>query len=160
MSRLLICGVDDSPGAREAARVAVRLAEVLAAELLLVHVGSVPVVPGASAVPGGRAEVAALAREDAERVLERVAVDAGATTAARRVAFGSAADVVRRLAEHEDATLIVVGSRGQGHLRAALLGSVSSELGRSAPCPVVVVSPGAGGSGLLAGDAVSGNGPQ
>ena len=35
--------------------------------------------------------------------------------------------------------LLVVGSRGYGPLRRVLLGSVSSELMHSAPCPVMVV---------------------
>jgi hypothetical protein len=36
----------------------------------------------------------------------------------------------------------VVGTRGYGKLRAALLGSVSRALGAKAPCPVVVVPKG------------------
>lgn len=48
----------------------------------------------------------------------------------------------------DGASLAVVGSRGRGPTRAALLGSVSSELARTAPCPVVIVPPGAPVSGL------------
>jgi nucleotide-binding universal stress UspA family protein len=43
----------------------------------------------------------------------------------------------------EDAGLLVVGSRGYGPLRTALLGSVSAKLMRSASCPVLVVPRGA-----------------
>jgi nucleotide-binding universal stress UspA family protein len=39
------------------------------------------------------------------------------------------------------AGLLVVGSHGRGALLRAALGSVSSSLLRSAPCPVVVVRP-------------------
>ena len=35
-------------------------------------------------------------------------------------------------------TLLVVGSRGYGPLRRVLLGSVSTQLVRSAPCPLIV----------------------
>ena len=35
-------------------------------------------------------------------------------------------------------TLLMVGSRGYGPLRRVLLGSVSTELVRSAPCPLIV----------------------
>ena len=35
--------------------------------------------------------------------------------------------------------MIVVGSRGTGRLKRALLGSVSEHLVRNAPCPVLVV---------------------
>lgn len=41
------------------------------------------------------------------------------------------------------AGLAVVGSRGLGVKRAALLGSVSGDLARNAPCAVVIVPPGA-----------------
>jgi nucleotide-binding universal stress UspA family protein len=38
----------------------------------------------------------------------------------------------------EDGGVLVVGSRGYGPLRRVLLGSVSTELTRTAPCPVIV----------------------
>ena len=50
---------------------------------------------------------------------------------------GSPADELRD--EAEDADLLVMGSRGYGPLRAVLLGSVSSGVVRSAPCPVLVI---------------------
>jgi nucleotide-binding universal stress UspA family protein len=37
---------------------------------------------------------------------------------------------------------MVVGTRGRGGLRRAVLGSVSDHVVRNAPCPVVVVGPG------------------
>ena len=37
-----------------------------------------------------------------------------------------------------DLDLLVVGSRGYGPLRRTLVGSVSDELVRTAPCPVLV----------------------
>ena len=147
MRKLVICGVDDSAGAREAARVASWLAQDFDADLVLVHVGSVQVVPGASRVPGGPADVAALAHERAQLVVERVATDVGVPAVERKVAMGSAADVLARIARDERAAMLVVGSRGQGHLKGAFLGSVSAALCRSAPCPVVVVPPAAGSAG-------------
>jgi nucleotide-binding universal stress UspA family protein len=42
-------------------------------------------------------------------------------------------------AAREGIDLLFVGSRGYGRLRGVLLGSVSAELIRSAPCPVVAV---------------------
>lgn len=58
-----------------------------------------------------------------------------------------AGDAAARLADTArecGARLLVVASRGRGALRAAVLGSVSRELVACAPCPVVVVPPGAG----------------
>lgn len=46
-----------------------------------------------------------------------------------------------RRAASGDVALIVVGSRGRGVLRAAVLGSVSSALAATAPLPVLVVPP-------------------
>src|SRR6185295_4185632 len=46
-----------------------------------------------------------------------------------------------RRAVSADAALIVVGSRGRGAVRTAVLGSVSSALAATAPLPVLVVPP-------------------
>jgi nucleotide-binding universal stress UspA family protein len=53
--------------------------------------------------------------------------------------LGEPVDVLRSRALNADARLIVVGSRGRGPLRGALLGSVSASLAASAPAPVLVV---------------------
>ena len=58
---------------------------------------------------------------------------------------------VRRILEvldAEAAALVVIGSRGRGTLRSAVLGSVSSRLGAKAPCPCVIIPPGATGHQL------------
>ena len=47
-----------------------------------------------------------------------------------------------RLAEELDAGLIVVGSRGLGGVRRALIGSVSDSVVRHAHCQVLVVREG------------------
>jgi hypothetical protein len=64
-------------------------------------------------------------------------VDAGANWI---VEAGHPADRLVAVAEDEGASLIVLGSHGP---RSSLLGSVSAEVSRRAPCPVVVVPPGA-----------------
>ena len=45
------------------------------------------------------------------------------------------------LASELGAAVLVVGSRGRGGLKRAVLGSVSDYLVRNAPCPVVVIGP-------------------
>jgi Universal stress protein family len=55
---------------------------------------------------------------------------------------GHPADRLVAAAADEEASLIVVGSTGP---RSSLLGSISAEVSRRAPCPVVVVAPGADG---------------
>jgi nucleotide-binding universal stress UspA family protein len=58
---------------------------------------------------------------------------------ATQILSGDPARELRERASHEDARLVVVGSRERGALRRALLGSVSAALASSAPVPVLVV---------------------
>ena len=52
---------------------------------------------------------------------------------------GLPAAEILRLAEKLDVGLIVMGSRGLGGIRRALMGSVSDSVVRHAHCPVLVV---------------------
>jgi nucleotide-binding universal stress UspA family protein len=54
---------------------------------------------------------------------------------------GAAAESIVDAAQSEGADLIVVGSHGRGRLGRLILGSVSEEVTRRAPCPVLVVRP-------------------
>jgi nucleotide-binding universal stress UspA family protein len=139
----LVCGVDDSGRARAAARCGNAIADRLAARLVLVHVAQVPVVPGASRVPHGRQELRDCAIREARRLLAGIAVEAGCPEAEQRVELGEPVRRLIRVAEEREALMLVIGSRGRGVLKAALLGSVSLRLCRQAPCPVLVVPPGA-----------------
>jgi hypothetical protein len=56
------------------------------------------------------------------------------------VEVGHPADRLIAAAAAENASMIVVGSTGP---RSSLLGSISAEVSRRAPCPVLVVPPGA-----------------
>lgn len=58
-----------------------------------------------------------------------------------RIAHGDPADEILALACAAPYDLIVMGSRGLGPLRGALLGSVTRKVIRDAPCGVVVVTP-------------------
>jgi nucleotide-binding universal stress UspA family protein len=139
----LVCGVDDTPRARDVARVAHALADRLAAGLVLVHVARDPVVPGASRVPNGPQQLRDCAIREARGLLARTAAEAGCPEAEQRVEIGEPARRLIRIAEERETLMLVIGSRGRRPLRAALLGSVSLRLCRQAPCPVLVVPPGA-----------------
>ncbi|MDQ7828454.1 MAG: universal stress protein [Armatimonadota bacterium] len=52
---------------------------------------------------------------------------------------GPPVDAILRVAHARGCDLIVMGSRGLGPLRAALLGSVSQRVAAEAPCPVLIV---------------------
>jgi nucleotide-binding universal stress UspA family protein len=124
----IICGVDDSASAQGAARVARGLSEKLGPGLVFVRV------------------IDKRSRDDKiNAIAERLEcltdaeseVDCGARWV---VEVGHPADRLVAAAADANATMIVVGSRGP---RSSLLGSVSADISRRAPCPVVVVPPGA-----------------
>jgi nucleotide-binding universal stress UspA family protein len=128
MAGSIICGVDDSESAKGAARVARGLSSKLGLGLLFVRV----VEDGAP-----KRKISAIA-ERLERISGRTReVDCGAGWL---VEVGHPADRLIAAAATENASLIVVGSTGP---RSSLLGSISAEVSRRAPCPVVVVPPGA-----------------
>jgi len=124
MTGSIICGVDDS----ESAKGAVRVARALAGELQLglTFVGIVE--------SNARPREVAATREWLERLSD---ANGGA---AWSVQAGHPADSLIAAAREADAALLVVGSTGP---RSSLLGSISADVSRRAPCPVVVVPPGA-----------------
>ncbi len=128
MNGSIICGVDDSESAKGAARVARALSAELGSGLVFVRV----VDDGA---PDG--EVSAVAARLHQLAESATEVDCGAHWI---VEVGHPADRLVAVAKQEAASLIVVGSTGP---RSSLLGSISADVSRRAPCPVVVVAPGA-----------------
>jgi nucleotide-binding universal stress UspA family protein len=71
------------------------------------------------------------------------AVDAlGVTDAQTAVLRGAPGPAIVDYAAEIDASVIVIGTRGRGGVKRALLGSVSDHVVRNAPCPVVVTNPG------------------
>jgi nucleotide-binding universal stress UspA family protein len=139
MTRCVICGIDDSPAARKAAGVAAMLSEKLEARLVMMHAARLP-------VPAHGMPYYDQALEDAVKrggmdLIERVQRDCGMPVAEAQVRLGPAANVLTEAAARLQADLIVVGTRGRGALKAAILGSVSSEVLSGASCPVVVVPP-------------------
>jgi len=77
-------------------------------------------------------------REILAEEVERVR-SAGGTIAEAHLMMGDAAREIVHLAEDIEAGLVVMGSRGRGGIRRALMGSVSDSVVRNAHCPVLVV---------------------
>lgn len=75
--------------------------------------------------------------------LEETARALNLRNAEQRVVVGSAGDAICALAEALPASVIVLGTRGHGGIRRAVLGSVSDHVVRHAPCPVVITGPAA-----------------
>jgi nucleotide-binding universal stress UspA family protein len=130
MTGSIVCGVDDSESAKGAARVARELSAKLRLRLVFVRV-----VEDATADE----KIAAIAARLHHLADSATEADCGAHWL---VDVGHPTDRLVAAAADEKARLIVVGSTGA---RSSLLGSVSAEVSRRAPCPVVVVPPGANG---------------
>jgi nucleotide-binding universal stress UspA family protein len=128
MGGSIICGFDGSASAQGAARVARSLSGELGLKLLFVRV-----VDEASS----HGHVDAIA-ETLERLTS--ATPDLDSRAQWRVEIGHPADRLVAAAADANASMIVVGSHGA---RSSLLGSISADVSRRAPCPVVVVPPGA-----------------
>jgi nucleotide-binding universal stress UspA family protein len=154
MAKTIVCGVDGSHDSRAALDVAAALAEQLGARLVLAHAVEYARTPYEVAAPlGGLApQISAGTPDGAEeeagkRLLEAMAFQSGLQHAARRIVIGNPAERLAELADDEGAELIVVGSRGRGAFKAALLGSVSNSLVGVARCPVLIVPPGSAAAG-------------
>jgi nucleotide-binding universal stress UspA family protein len=130
----IVCGVDDSPGAVEALRVARLLSTNFDVRLVLAHVA------GGWASEAGESLTTNQARQGGNGLLEHASRE-HSLEADRRVEIGEPAEALARIAVEEGATLIVVGSRREGWRRPRSRNGVASELAVTAPCPVVVVPP-------------------
>ncbi len=141
----ILLATDGSKEAELAAATAADLAESTDSELHVVHVGET-LGPGYSgyvgyeegALPSAQEELERQAREVLEAQVERITVAEGARVQSH-MRLGRPDKEIVALGEEIGAGLIVMGSRGQGGIRRALMGSVSESVVRHAHCPVLVV---------------------
>jgi len=138
----IVCAVDGSTDSPELVRVAAELAEVVGAQLDVVHVlgahASAMPVPATIGI-GGTPDETEL---HATAMLDELCLAVGVTTAIGHVVpYGDPARRVAAIAADRRALLIVVGTRADERGRAGLIGSVSSRLAADAPCPVLVIPP-------------------
>lgn len=146
MASRIVVGVDGSEHGAAALRWAVDEARVRGANVVAVHAW-VFVPPTAVAEPG-MIPVAATDLMD-DLTLERQAAERALDEALEATLGDAAGEVDRKLVEgapgdvlvdaSTGAELVVVGSRGRGGIRGALLGSVSQHVAQHAHCPVVIV---------------------
>lgn len=140
---MILCGVDGSDEAAQAARFAAGLSVRAGAPLTLLHAAPQPWVPAHAADQYDQLrEQAAFDRAGfLGTVLAPVQVDHAASVD-RVVEFGEPVEVLRSVAVQLGATHLVVGARGQGAVEEVLVASTSGALMREAPCPVLVVPSG------------------
>lgn len=131
-SRPVVVGLDDSPHAIAALRFAVGMASLHGTEVIAVHGREDTSDPGR---PRGVEESErAQAESQLADVIKRANLDREVTT---RVVTADPCDAL--LEAGENASVIVVGSRGRGGFRGMLLGSVSQSVLHGAKGPVIVV---------------------
>ena len=133
----ILLATDGSKEAQLAATTAVDLAKSTESELHVVHVGEfLPTVLAQTEV-----EPAQLEREAREQLDEQVRriEEAGGTLKEAHLRLGRADEEIVDVAHEMGAGFIVMGSRGHGRMRRALLGSVSDSVVRHAHCPVTIV---------------------
>jgi nucleotide-binding universal stress UspA family protein len=124
------------------------LASKTDSELHVVYVRAriTPHYPGYYIGPGVVEEAQEKEREhveqEAQRLLDTQAKQvraAGGSVAQLHLRAGRSEEEIIALAEELGAGLIVLGSRGRGGVRRALMGSVSDSVVRHAHCPVLIV---------------------
>jgi len=144
----ILLATDGSEEATLAAQTAVDIADKTNSELHVVHVGGLdygyPSDDPSYAVPDYvymqqiQENLKQEARKALDAEVERVKA-AGGRVVEAHLSMGSPDAEIVKLADDIGAGLIVIGSRGLGGIRRALIGSVSDSVVRHAHCPVLVV---------------------
>src|SRR5919112_2700276 len=133
----ILLATDGSREAELAATTAVDLANGTNSELHVIHVGEfLPTLLAQTEV-----EPAQLEREAQQLLDEQVRwlEEAGGTVKEAHLRLGRADEEIVDLAHSLGIGLIVMGSRGRGRIRRALMGSVSESVVRHAHSPVTIV---------------------
>jgi nucleotide-binding universal stress UspA family protein len=136
MAGTILCGVTDSPEARDAAQLADALSARLGLRLVLAHV-----VDG---IPVGAEEslTALQGRKGGERLLRAIAHELGPDQELDlRLAHGDRSERLAQFAAEEGADLIVVGSRPQGLRGRKLRCTLARALEAATPVPVLIAPP-------------------
>ncbi|MEJ7843128.1 MAG: universal stress protein [Rubrobacter sp.] len=153
----VLLATDGSEDAARAARMAVELSERLDSPLHVVYVEPLhdpyPVVEATLYNPALLLPVREIAGKKADERLDEETMKVGSLgeVSGAHARVGKPDVEIVRLAEEIGAGLIVVGSRGLGGVRRALLGSTSGSVVRHAHVPVLVVRDGGHAGGRLPG---------
>jgi nucleotide-binding universal stress UspA family protein len=133
----ILLATDGSGEAQLAAATAADLARRTDSELHLIHVGELR----PTFLAQTELEPAQLERQARELLDEQVrrVEEAGGTVEEAHLRMGRADEEIVDLAQSIGAGMIVMGSRGHGRIRRALMGSVSDSVVRHAHCQVTIV---------------------
>jgi nucleotide-binding universal stress UspA family protein len=135
----ILLATDGSKDARRAARNAAEISLKLDSELHVVYVA--PEYPYVYASYGLRREEGIKHQDEGRQTLDRCVEhirETGGNVAGSHLGAGDAASEIVEVAEELGVGLVVLGSRGRGPLRRALMGSVSTGVLRHAHCSVLI----------------------
>lgn len=111
------------------------LARQMNARLLIVHVEEPPLAYGGGELYYGLPEPSS---ERILKMLEDVRPSDPSVPYTHRLTMGDPAGEVVRIAEDENAEMIIIGTHGRTGMTRLLMGSVAEAIVRRAPCPVLV----------------------
>jgi universal stress protein A len=137
----ILVPTDFSPASKKAFSYALRLAEQLGSELILLHV----LEPETPLTLAGRPPAAAFSEQELTDVEEglRALVDfaqtAGVAGTASIVRTGVATHEIIEAAKELEVDLIVIATHGFTAWKHFAIGSTAERVARAAPCPVLVV---------------------
>jgi len=140
---IIVAGIDESEHSAHGLTRAIRLAEVLSAELHVVHALHIPgtLLAVLNQVPADIVQLEQAQRDSVWAVADPILEESEAPV--KRVDVnGYPADALVEYAEAVGAEMIVIGSRGRGELAALFLGSTSHRILHLAHCDVLVVKGG------------------
>ncbi len=138
MIQKILVPIDGSEPANRALEFAFDLAQKYSAEILVLTVvqpGKFPPEIMYTYLEGANAfhqKVLAEALEKAKKTVPSLKVTS-------KLVEGYPADKILEAANEENSDMIVMGRRGQGHIRHTLLGSVSDRVADQSPCTILIV---------------------
>ena len=141
----ILLATDGSREASLAARTAVNLADKTGSELHVAFVLRTQDAPDYEALGIDAEKPSEEVSQMGQRLLDeqvRRVEEAGGTVAGAHLRMGRPDQEIVAVGEDMGAGLIVLGSRGLGGIKRALMGSVSDSVVRHAHCPVMVVRDG------------------
>jgi len=138
----VVCPTDFSDPAYEGLKAAIELAEHFQAQFVLVNV--VSPISVASGGMGAGFHLATVMKEmeaEAEKSLTNLIAEKIPKAVQTRsiVIQGKPADEIVRLADKEDADMIVIATHGESGWQKFLFGSVTEKVIRMASCPVLTI---------------------
>lgn len=148
MYKTILVPLDGSEDAEIAVPHAAALADAFDARVVVLEVGPgygrtvgaiIAEAFGAAGSVEAMVEVGEAREELAEDYLEALRQSQGRPDWMVEVAEGNPADVIAERAAELGADLVVMATHGRSRLARSILGSVSDEVIRHAPCPVLVI---------------------